>query len=89
MNIEYNVQVWREGEQFVAHAMPLDLMSSGPSPEQARHALYEAVELFLETAAEMGTLPEILEESGYENHLGNWTGPAWIAVERHSSQLAG
>ena len=29
--------------------------SSGENPDQARRALYEAVELFLETAAEEGT----------------------------------
>ena len=89
MNIEYNVQIWQEGKQFVAHAMPLDVMSSGSTPEQARQALYEAVDLFLETAAEMGTLDEILEESGYESSLSGWTGPVWVAVERHSAQLGG
>lgn len=26
--IEYTVQVWEEGDQFIAHAMPLDVMSS-------------------------------------------------------------
>ncbi len=66
MNVEYNIQIWQEGKQFVAHAMPLDVMSSGPTPDQARQAVYEAVELFLETAAEMGTLTEILRESGYQ-----------------------
>jgi predicted RNase H-like HicB family nuclease len=36
-------------------------MSSGPSPEEARKALKEAVHLFLETLKEMGTLKEVLE----------------------------
>jgi len=88
-HIEYNVQIWQEGKQFVAHAMPLDVMSSGPTPEKARQALYEAVELFLETAAELGTLKEILRESGYALRRGRWTGPMWIAVERHSTAVAG
>ena len=26
-DIEYTVQIWKEGGQFVAHAMPLDVMS--------------------------------------------------------------
>ena len=64
MNIDYTVQVWQEGKQFVAHAMPLDVMSSGSTPDAARAALYEAVDLFLTTAAEMDTLDEILEEAG-------------------------
>ena len=65
MNIEYTVQVWKEGDQFVAHAMPLDVMSSGKTPEEAGKALDEAVRLFVATAAEMGTLQEVLREQGY------------------------
>jgi len=64
--IEYTVQIWKEGEQFVAHAMPLDVMSSGRTPEEARKALDEAVHLFLVTAADISTLEEVLEEAGYE-----------------------
>ncbi len=33
--IEYTVQVWKEGNRYIAHAMPLDVMSSGGSPEKA------------------------------------------------------
>jgi predicted RNase H-like HicB family nuclease len=88
MNIEYNIQIWQEGRHFVAHAMPLDVMSSGQTPEQARQAVYEAVDLFLETAVEMGTLREILEESGYAFEQGEWTVPMWVAVERHSATIA-
>ena len=65
MEIEYTVQVWQEGNQFVAHAMPLDVMSAGPTPDRARQALYEAVDLFLATAREHGTLADVLQESGY------------------------
>ena len=64
--IEYTVQVWQEGKQFVAHAMPLDVMSCGPTPERASQALKEAVELYLVTASDAGTLAEVLEEAGYE-----------------------
>jgi predicted RNase H-like HicB family nuclease len=66
MNIEYSAQIWKEGNQYIAHAMPLDVMSVGPGPEEARKALDEAVHLFLVTAADEGTLEEILQESGYE-----------------------
>ena len=85
MNIEYTIHIWREGRQFVAHATPLDVMSSGSTPEKARNALYEAVSLFLETAAAMDTLDEILEESGYESNQGEWASPVWVAIERHST----
>ena len=64
MRIEYTVQVWHEGNQYVAHAMPLDVASSGDSPEAARLAVDEAVRLFLATAADHGTLKEVLQAAG-------------------------
>jgi predicted RNase H-like HicB family nuclease len=67
INIKYSAQIWKEGNQYIAHAMPLDAMSGGPSPEEARKALEEAVHLFLVTAADMGTLEGILRESVYES----------------------
>jgi predicted RNase H-like HicB family nuclease len=54
MQIEFTVQTWREGNQFIAHAMPLDVASAGPTPAAARAALDEAVGLFLRTAEEHG-----------------------------------
>ena len=84
LNIEYTVHVWKGGDQFVAHAMPLDVMSSGPSPEKARESLDEAVHLFLVITVDMGTLEEVLQEAGYEHRQGEWVGPSWVATERHS-----
>ena len=84
MKIDYTVQIWREGAQYIAHAMPLDVMSAGASPEEARQALDEAVGLFLKTAADMGTLEQVLEEAGYAFQDDVWEGPAWVGVERHS-----
>lgn len=84
MHIDYTVQIWKEGSQFVAHAMPLDVMSSGLTPEAARIALDEAVHLFLVTAADIGTLDEILQETGYKFQDGKWVSPEWVAIEKHS-----
>lgn len=50
MNIDYTVQIWKEGDQYIAHAMPLEVMSAGATPEAARLALDEAVQLFLTVA---------------------------------------
>jgi predicted RNase H-like HicB family nuclease len=87
MNIEYTVQIWSEGDQYVAHAMPLDVMSSGRTPEDARTALDEAVHLFLTTAADQGSLEEILNDAGYVLSSGQWISPSWVATERHSAAL--
>jgi predicted RNase H-like HicB family nuclease len=87
MNIEYTVQIWTESDQFVAHAMPLDVMSSGRTPEGARAALDEAVHLFLATAADQGSLEEILQDAGSELRGAEWLSPSWVATERHSTAL--
>ncbi|MBI4166301.1 MAG: hypothetical protein HY508_11270 [Acidobacteria bacterium] len=88
MTIDYTTQIWREGNQYVAHAMPLDVMSSGPTPEAARASLSEAVRVFLITAADIGTLDEVLDEAGYRFVDGRWTSPDWIAIEKQSAAVA-
>ncbi len=75
MEIDYTVQVWREGGQYLAHAMPLDLASSGLTSEAARAALAEAMGLFIRTADEQGTLTEVLEEAGYRHDTQGWHSP--------------
>ncbi len=85
VTLDYTVQIWKEGDRFVAHALPLDVMSSGPTVEQARTALDEAVQAFLLTAQDMGTLKEILDEAGYNVRGNEWVSPEWISIERHST----
>jgi hypothetical protein len=58
--------------------MPLDVMSSGKTPEEARRALDEAVPLFLATASDMGTLEEVLQDAGYEFKEGRWVSHSWV-----------
>ena len=88
MRIDYTVQIWKEGSQFVGHAMPIDVVSSGNTPDQACPALDEAVRLFLTTAQEAGTLHEVLGECCYEFREGAWQAPKWVSVERHSALLS-
>lgn len=80
LNLDYTVYIWQERDQFIAHALPVDVMSSGRDLDEARQALDEAVRLFLHTAAEMGTLEEILQECGYEKGPDAWISPAWVAM---------
>jgi hypothetical protein len=66
MEIDYTVQIWRERDQFIAQAMPLDVASCGENPAAARLALNQAVKLFISSADEHGTLTEVLDEAGYK-----------------------
>jgi predicted RNase H-like HicB family nuclease len=87
MQIEFMVQVWQEGRQFIAHAMPLDVASAGESPATARAALDEAVRLFLKTAEDQGTLTEVLEEAGYAPEGDRWRSPTWLSVEHAATSI--
>src|SRR3954452_16061697 len=64
MTIETTTRIWKEGTQYIAHALPLDVASAGSTADEARRALQEAVELFIATARTQGTLDEVLEECG-------------------------
>lgn len=79
MTIETTTRVWQEGRHYIAHALPLDVSSAGDSPEAARAALLEAVELFVVTAREHGTLDDVLEECGYTLREGVWLAPEIVA----------
>jgi predicted RNase H-like HicB family nuclease len=61
VEIDCTVQIWREGNQYIAQAMPLDVASSGATSHAARAALDEAVKLFIKTAEQQGTLTKILK----------------------------
>jgi hypothetical protein len=88
MTLDVTINIWQEGSQFIAHSLPLDVMSSGPSPEAAKQALCEAVRCFLKTVADQGTLDQVLEECGFEQSNGAWVSPQWIGIERHSLAVA-
>lgn len=67
-DIALTLQVWKEGASHVAYTPELDISSCGKTANQAKARLREAVSLFIEEAARMGTLEEILVEAGFEKH---------------------
>lgn len=62
-------------------------MSAGSTPDEARTALDEAVHLFLMTVTDMGTLDDILQETGYDQQERNWVIPVWVAIERRATEI--
>ncbi len=51
---------------FVSHCPEFDVFSQGETEKSAIENLKEAVELFIETCYECGTLLDVLRESGYQ-----------------------
>jgi len=84
-SISYTVQVWQEGEHYIAHAMPIDVMSCGATREEAYRMVDEAVTVLLRRLSETGTLQAVLEEAGYALQNGEWVSPTWIGMEVHAT----
>ena len=51
---------------YVSHCPELDVFSQGKTEESAIKNLHEALELFIESCYENGTLLDVLRESGYK-----------------------
>ena len=63
--VQIPVNIFREGEHFVAHSPVLDLSSSGRTFEEAQTRFKEALDMFLGDLIERGTLEEVLESHGW------------------------
>ena len=66
IRVKYRAEIFPEGDCYVGLCRELDVSSFGDSSEDAAHSLQEAVELFLERCEELGTLDEVLRESGLQ-----------------------
>jgi len=51
--------IWREGDRYVSRCPEIGVASFGDTPDAARRALQEAVELWVANARELGMLDEI------------------------------
>ena len=68
----YRAEVFKEDESYVGLSPELDVSSFADTPEEALESLQEAVELFLEGCESLGTLGEVLEESGFRKEGDIW-----------------
>ncbi len=67
--VMYRAEVFRDGDVYAGLCPELSVSSFGDSPQEATNSLQEAGQLFLEGCASLGTLEEVLRESGFM-----WTG---------------
>jgi predicted RNase H-like HicB family nuclease len=80
--ITFTVHIFKEGKTFVAYVPELDVSTCGTTDEEARRNIRDAARGFLETSADMGTLPEILEEAGYVREGDLWRAPEFVSFGR-------
>ncbi|MFC1613296.1 type II toxin-antitoxin system HicB family antitoxin [Patescibacteria group bacterium] len=79
--IQFNIEVWEEGNMYVSYAPQLDVSSCGKTIKEARDNIQEAVALFFEETKKMGTFNQVLEESGFLFKNG-WKSPEMISFEK-------
>jgi predicted RNase H-like HicB family nuclease len=86
-DIVYTVHTFKEAGTYVAYVPELDVSSCGATNDVARKNIKDAVQGFLETSADMGTLDQILEEAGYEREGDFWKAPEFIALDRVTASV--
>lgn len=87
IQLQFTSQVWQEGKTYIGFAPQLQVASCGKTKEDAQRNLIEAVGGFVETAREMGTLTEILEEAGFtfeKREEKKWVAPELVSLEKMS-----
>jgi predicted RNase H-like HicB family nuclease len=72
---------FKENDTVIAHCVPLDVSSCGHDLEEARRNIQDAVAGFIEACEDMGTLEEVLQESGFVKEGGSWTPPALLNTD--------
>ena len=81
-DISFTIHMFKEGDTYLAYVPELDVSSCGSTPEESRANIRDAVRGFLETCEEMGTLGEVLEESGYRLKDGKWQSPEHVSLDQ-------
>jgi len=86
--IAYTVHTFKEGGTYVAYVPELDVSSCGRTNEDAQRNIQDAVQGFLETSADIGTLEQVLRESGYTRAGERWEAPEFVALQRRKASGA-
>jgi hypothetical protein len=79
--IVVRAEIFREGHLYLGVCLDLSVSSFGETMEDAKSALREAVEAFLEECEAIGTLEEVLEEAGFVRQNGQWMARQPISAE--------
>jgi predicted RNase H-like HicB family nuclease len=75
------VEIFREGELYLGLCPDLDVSSFGKTIEEAKNSIQEALEVFVEECAAMGTLTQVLEEAGFARQNGMWLSRQPVSAE--------
>lgn len=82
MKLDFRIEIFKEGRQYVAVTPELNVSSFGNTQKEAKASLREAVELFLEECKRMGTLDDVLVEAGFKPKKSKWRSNDPLITER-------
>lgn len=80
--VMYKAEIFQEGDCFVGLCRELGVSSSGDNPEEASSVLQDAVAAFLEGCENLGTLENVMVDSGFEKKNDLWMLRERIVEER-------
>ena len=88
--IKLKTNFFRENGVVVGVVPELNVSSYGQNLLEAKRALAEAVEGFLETCRDLGTLEDVLEEAGFtlQTHRHTWRAPRIVKQEQVDFKIA-
>jgi len=83
MDIEFNVEIVKKGQWYIARIPELDFVTQGATVDEARKNIIELAEIQFEEMKEMGTLEDYLEECGFTHKMK----PVFIGIERREMRI--
>ena len=72
MKISLRIEIFKEGDVYVALSPELNVSSFGDTIEDAKKSVKEAIVAFIDECERMGTLKDVLEESGFSKDNDLW-----------------
>jgi predicted RNase H-like HicB family nuclease len=72
MKISLKIEIFKEGDVYVALSPELNISSFGDTIEDAKKSVKEAIIAFIDECERMGTLKDVLEESGFSKDNDLW-----------------
>jgi len=73
------ITIFKEGKSYVAYSPALNLSTSAPTYEKAQSRFTEAVKIFFDEIANMGTLDQVLSDLGWKKVKSNWRPPVVVS----------
>jgi predicted RNase H-like HicB family nuclease len=65
IELKVGIETSREGKWYISSCPALDIVSQGETIKEAKEMIEDAIELFITSCIERGTLKEVLKDCGW------------------------